>query len=151
MSLTERLTATIAEAMKARDQARLQPLRMLKAALMNREVERGRPLTEAEELQVVASAVKQRKDSIDQFARAGRQDLVDKETAELAIVESYMPPAIDAGDLERMVSEVIAETGATAPKDMGKVMKGVMARLSGAPVDGKAVNELVRKKLAGLS
>jgi uncharacterized protein YqeY len=151
MSLTERLTATIAEAMKARDQARLQPLRMLKAALMNREVERGRPLTEAEELQVVASAVKQRKDSIDQFARAGRQDLVDKETAELAIVESYMPPAIDAGDLERMVSEVIAETGATSPKDMGKVMKGVMARLSGAPVDGKAVNELVRKKLAGLS
>jgi uncharacterized protein YqeY len=151
MSLTERLTATIAEAMKARDQARLQPLRMLKAALMNREVERGRPLTDAEELQVVASAVKQRKDSIDQFARAGRQDLVDKETAELAIVESYMPPAIDAGDLERMVSEVIAETGATSPKDMGKVMKGVMARLSGAPVDGKAVNELVRKKLAGLS
>jgi uncharacterized protein len=149
MSLTERLTATIAEAMKARDQARLQPLRMLKAALMNREVERGRPLTEAEELQVVASVVKQRKDSIDQFAKAGRQDLVDKETAELAIVESYMPPAIDAGDLERTVSEVIAETGATSPRDMGKVMKGVMARLSGASVDGKAVNELVRKKLAG--
>ena len=149
MSLTERLTTTIAEAMKARDQARLQPLRMLKAALMNREVERGRPLTEAEDLQVVASLVKQRKDSIDQFAKAGRQDLVDKETAELAIVESYLPPPIDAGDLGRIVSEVIAETGATSPKDLGKVMKGVMARLSGAPVDGKAVNELVRRKLAG--
>ena len=149
MSLTAQLTTTIAEAMKARDQARLQPLRMLKAALMNREVERRMPLTEAEDLQVVASLVKQRKDSIDQFAKAGRRDLVDKETAELAIVESYLPPAIDAGDLERIVSEVIAETGATSPKDMGKVMKGVMARLSGAPVDGKAVNELVRKSLAG--
>jgi uncharacterized protein len=149
MSLTAQLTTTIAEAMKARDQARLQPLRMLKAALMNREVERRMPLTEAEELQVVASLVKQRKDSIDQFARAGRQDLVDKETAELAVVESYLPPAIDAGDLERVVSEVITEAGATSPKDVGKVMKGVMARLAGASVDGKAINELVRKRLAG--
>ena len=149
MSLIARLTTTIAEAMKARDQARLQPLRMLKAALMNREVERGRPLTEAEELQVVASLAKQRKDSIDQFARAGRQDLVDKETSELAVVESYLPPAIDAGDLERVVSEVIAEAGATSPKDMGRVMKGVMGRLGGAPVDGKAVNDLVRKRLSG--
>jgi uncharacterized protein YqeY len=135
--------------MKARDQARLSPLRMLKAALMNREVERGRPLTEAEELQVVASLVKQRKDSIDQFAKAGRQDLVHKETAELAVVESYLPPAIGAEDLDRIVSEVIAETGATSPKDIGKVMKAVMARLAGEQVDGRAVNELVRRKLAG--
>jgi uncharacterized protein YqeY len=149
MSLTQQLTATIAEAMKARDQARLQPLRMLKAALMNREVERAGPLTEAEELQVVASLVKQRKDSIEQFAGAGRQDLVDKETAELAIIESYLPPAPAAEDVERVVAEVIAETGATSPRDMGKVMKGVMARLAGAPVDGKAVSELVRQRLPG--
>jgi uncharacterized protein YqeY len=149
MSLTERLTTTIAEAMKARDQARLSPLRMLKAALMNREVERARPLTEAEEFQVVATLVKQRKDSIDQFAKAGRTDLVDKETAELAVVESYLPPALAADDLERVVSDVIAETGAASQKDMGKVMKGVMARLAGAQVDGKTVNEMVRKRLAG--
>jgi uncharacterized protein len=149
MPLVEQLTTTIAEAMKARDQARLAPLRMLKAALMNREVERGRPLTEAEDLQVVASLVKQRKDSIDQFAKAGRQDLVDKETAELAVVEAYLPPAVGAGDLERIVAEVVAETGAASPKDMGKVMKGVMARLAGLQVDGKAVSELVKRRLTG--
>ena len=149
MPLIEQLTTTIAEAMKARDQARLSALRMLKAALMNREVERARPLTEAEDLQVVATMVKQRKDSIDQFAKAGRQDLVDKETAELAVIEAYLPPAVGADDLERIVAEVVAETGATSPKDMGKVMKGVMARLAGAQVDGKAVSELVKRRLAG--
>ena len=149
MPLIEQLTTTIAEAMKARDQARLSALRMLKAALMNREVERARPLTEAEDLQVVATMVKQRKDSIDQFAKAGRQDLVDKETAELAVIEAYLPPAVGADDLERIVIEVVAETGATSPKDMGKVMKGVMARLAGAQVDGKAVSELVKKRLVG--
>jgi uncharacterized protein YqeY len=149
MSLTEQLTKSIAEAMKARDQVRLSTLRMLKAGLTNREVERGRPLNDAEELQVVAGLVKQRRESIDQFGKGGRQDLVDKETAELAILETYLPPALGAEDLERIVSEVVAETGAASPKDMGKVMKGVMARLAGATVDGKAVNELVRKKLAG--
>ncbi len=149
MPLIDQLTTTIAEAMKARDQARLSPLRMLKAALMNKEVERGRPLTEAEDLQVVATLVKQRKDSIDQFAKAGRRDLVDKETAELAVVEAYLPPAVGADDLERILTEVVAETGATSPKDMGKVMKGVMARLAGAQVDGKAVSDLVKKRLAG--
>jgi hypothetical protein len=149
MPLIEQLVKTIAEAMKARDQARLSALRMLKAALMNKEVEKGGALTDAEDLQVVASLVKQRKDSIDQFAKAGRQELVDKETAELAIVEAYLPPALGAEDLERIVSEVISETGATSPKDMGKAMKGVMAKLAGAQVDGKAVSELVKRRLAG--
>jgi uncharacterized protein len=149
MSLTEQLTKSIAEAMKARDQVRLSTLRMLKAGLTNREVERGRPLNDAEDLQVVAGLVKQRRESIDQFAKGGRQDLVAKETAELAILETYLPPALGAEDLERIVSEVVAETGAASPKDMGKVMKGVMARLAGATVDGKAVNELVKKRLAG--
>jgi uncharacterized protein len=149
MSLMEQLSKSVAEAMKARDQARLSPLRMLKAALMNREVQLAHPLTEAEELQVVAGLVKQRKESIDQFAKGGRQDLVDKETAELAVLEGYLPPAIATADLERIVAEVVAETGATSPKDMGKVMKGVMVRLAGATVDGKAVSELVKKRLVG--
>ncbi len=149
MPLIEQLTKTMAEAMKARNQARLSTLRMLKAALTNREVELGRPLTAPEELHVVGSLVKQRKDSIDQFGKGGRQDLVDKEKVELAILEAYLPPAVSAEDLERVVVEVIAETGATSPKDMGKVMKGVMARLAGASVDGKAVSELVKARLSG--
>ncbi len=149
MPLMEQLTRTMAEAMKAHDQVRLATVRMLKAALMNREVERGRPLTDVEELQVVAMLVKQRKDSIDQFARGGRQDLVDKETAELAILEAYLPPVVDAGELERVVIEAIAETGAASPRDMGKVMKAVMAKLAGSQVDGKAVSDIVRRKLGG--
>jgi uncharacterized protein len=149
MSLIEQLTKTVAEAMKARDQVRLATVRMLKAALMNREVERGRTLTDAEELQVVATLVKQRKDSIDQFARGGRQDLVDRETAELAILETYLPPSVDAGELERVVTDAVAEAGAASIKDMGRVMKVVMARLAGAQVDGKMVSDLVRKKLGG--
>ena len=149
MPLIERLVTTIADAMKARDQARLSALRMLKAALMNKEVEKGGALTDAEDLQVVASLVKQRKDSIAQFAKAGRQELVDKETAELAIIEAYLPPAVGVEDLERIVAAVLSETGATSPKDMGKVMKGVMAKLAGAQVDGKAVSALVKSRLAG--
>jgi uncharacterized protein YqeY len=149
MSLVEQVTRTIPEAMKAHDHVRLATVRMLKAALMNREVERGRPLTDVEDLQVVAMLVKQRKDSIDQFARGGRQDLVDQEKAELAILEAYLPPVIDAGELERVVTAAITETGATSPKDMGRVMKAVMAALAGAQVDGRAVSDLVRRKLGG--
>lgn len=149
MPLIEQLAKTMAEAMKAHDQVRLATVRMLKAALMNREIERGRPLTDAEDLQVVAMLVKQRKDSIDQFARGGRQDLVDKETAELAVLEAYLPPVVDAGELERVVAEAVAETGAASPRDMGKVMKAVMAKLSGAQVDGKSVSDLVRRTLGG--
>ena len=122
---------------------------MLKAALMNREVEKSRALDAAESLQVVTSLVKQRRDSIEQFQKGGRQDLVDKETAEIAVLERYLPPPIDPAALERAVAEAIAETGAASPKDMGRVMKAAMARLSGQPVDGRVVNELVRKKLAG--
>ena len=149
MPLIEQLTKTLAEAMKAHDQVRLATVRMLKAALMNREVERGRPLTDAEELQVVGMLVKQRKDSIDQFGRGGRQDPVDKEMAELAILEAYLPPVVDADEMERVVAEAIADTGAASPRDMGKVMKAVMAKLSGAQIDGKAVSDLVRRKLGG--
>jgi uncharacterized protein YqeY len=141
------LNAAIADAMRQRDPVRLTALRMLKAALTNREVERGRALDEPEALQVVASLVKQRKDSIEQFAKGGRQDLVDKEAAEIVVLDAYLPPAADTAAVERAVVEAIQETGAASPKDMGRVMKAVMAKLAGQSVDGKAVNELVRQKL----
>jgi hypothetical protein len=115
---------------------------------MNREVERGRALDGAESQQVVASLVKQRKDSIEQFTSGGRQDLVDKESAEIRVLETYLPPAADAATVERAVVEAIQETGATSPKDMGRVMKAAMAKLTGQSVDGKTVNELVRARLA---
>jgi uncharacterized protein YqeY len=124
-------------------------MRMLKAALMNREVERGRPLQDDEARQVVATLVKQRKDSIEQFTRGGRKDLADKEAAELEILESYLPPAADASEVERAVTEALAETAATSVKDMGRVMKAAMAKLAGRNADGKVVNELVRRKLGG--
>ncbi len=137
------------DAMRRQDAARLSALRMLKAALMNKEVEKGRALDDTESRQVVTSLVKQRRDSIEQFLNAGRRELADKEQAEIGVLESYLPPAADPAVVERAVADAIAETGATSPKDMGKVMKAAMARLAGASVDGKIVNELVRKKLAG--
>ena len=122
---------------------------MAKAALMNREVERGQPLDDAESLQVIASLIKQRRDSFEQFENAGRRDLAEKEQAEIAVLESYLPPPMDPSELEGIVDGAIRETGAATPKDMGKVMKAVMAKLAGATVDGKAVSELVKRKLAG--
>jgi uncharacterized protein len=147
MAIVEDVNRAITEAMKARDQQRLVALRMLKTALMNREIERGRPLDENESRQVVSSLVKQRRDSIEQFTKGGRQDLVDKETAEIAVLERYLPPAVDSDELERVVDNAISSTGASSAKDMGKVMKAVMAELAGKTVDGKLVNELVRRKL----
>src|SRR4249920_1968049 len=131
MKLSERISQDIAGAMKARDAARLSPLRMLKAAFMNAEVSKGRPLEEAEAQQVLASLIKQRRDSIEQFGNAGRQDLVDKETAEVAVLEKYAPPAASMAELDAAVAAAIAETGATSPKDMGRVMKAVMGALAG--------------------
>ena len=147
MKLLDQISKDMTEAMKARDQARLSALRMVKAALMNGEVSKGRPLEEPEAQQVLASLLKQRRDSIEQFRNAGRTDLVDKESAELAILERYAPPPVSADDLEQAVDAAIRETGAASAKDMGRVMKAVMAALAGRTVDGKAVNELVRKKL----
>lgn len=147
MTLNEKVGADITAAMKAKDAARLSALRMLKAAIMNKGVEKGRDLDDAEVLQVVASLVKQRKDSIEQFQKAGRTDLVDKETAELAVLESYLPPAASADEIQAAVTAAVAETGASSAKDIGKVMKATMARLAGKHVDGKAVNEVVRRTL----
>jgi uncharacterized protein len=149
MPLINDVSAAIADAMRKQESVRLATLRMLKAALMNREIERGRSLDESEERQVVTTLVKQRKDSIDQFTRGGREDLAKKEAAEIVVLEGYLPPAVDPAAVERAVADVIAELGAVSPKDMGRVMKAVMARMAGQTVDGKVVNELVRKKLAG--
>jgi uncharacterized protein YqeY len=147
MKLSERVNSDITAAMKARDQSRLSALRMLKAAIMNKGVEKGRDLDDGEVLQVVASLVKQRRDSIEQFAKAGRTDLVDKETGEIGVLEQYQPPAATAEEIDVAVAAAIAETGATTQKDMGKLMKAVMPKLAGKTADGKVVNEAVRRKL----
>ena len=149
MTLNEKVAADITAAMKARDAGRLSALRMLKAAVMNKGVEKGRDLDDAEVQQVVSSLVKQRRDSIEQFQKAGRTDLVDKETAEVAVLEGYLPPAVSAEEIDAAVAAAIAETGATTPKDMGKVMKAVMPKLAGKNADGRAVNDAVRRKLGG--
>ena len=136
--------------MRQHEPVRLGALRMLKAALMNREVERGRALDEADTRQVVTSLVKQRRDSIEQFVKGGRQDLADKEAAEIRVLETYLPPAADPAVIDRAVTEAITETGASSAKDMGRVMKAAMAKLAGQTIDGKAVNELVRQKLSAV-
>jgi hypothetical protein len=145
--MNDRVGADIAAAMKARDASRLSALRMLKAAVMNKGVEKGRDLDDAEVLQVIASLVKQRRDSIEQFGNAGRTDLVEKETAELVVLQAYLPAAATPEEISAAVAEAIAETGASSPKDMGKVMKAVMPKLAGKNADGKAVNEAVRRTL----
>jgi uncharacterized protein YqeY len=147
MALNNQVSADIAAAMKARDSSRLSALRMLKAAIMNKGVEKGRDLDDAEILQVVASLVKQRRDSIEQFEKAGRTDLVEKETGELAVLQAYLPPSATPEEINAAVAEAIAETGATSAKDLGKVMKAVMPKLAGKNADGKAVNEAVRRTL----
>jgi uncharacterized protein YqeY len=147
MALIDEVNAAMTASMKAHDQARLSALRMLKTALVNRAVERGHDLDQAEALQVVSSLVKQRRDSIEQFLKGGRKDLADKEAAEIAVLEGYLPPAAGPADIERAVEAAIAETGASSAKDLGRVMKIVMAKLAGMGADGKLVNELVRRRL----
>ena len=147
MSLSTTISSEIATAMKAKDAVRLSALRMLKAAIMNKGVEKGHDLDDGEVLQVVSSLVKQRRDSVEQFSKAGRTDLVDKENAEIAVLEGYLPPAASAEEIDAAIAAAIAESGATSAKDMGKVMKAVMPKLAGKNADGKAVNEAVRRKL----
>ena len=149
MTLNDKIAAAITAAMKAKDAGRLSALRMLKAAIMNKGVEKGRDLDDGEVLQVVASLVKQRRDSIEQFQAAGRTDLVDKERGEVKVLEEYLPPAASADEIDAAVAAAIAESGAASPKDIGKVMKAVMPKLAGKNADGRAVNEAVRRKLGG--
>ena len=147
MSLEQTLGADIVTAMKAKDATRLTALRMLKTALTNKSIEKGRALEAAEELQVVSMLVKQRRDSIDQFTKGGRKDLADKEQAEIVILDAYLPASATDEEIAAAVAAAVTETGATSAKDMGKVMKAVMAALAGKTVDGKKVNEAVRAKL----
>ena len=149
MGFIDKISEDLTAAMRAKDQLRLDTLRMTKAALMNREVEKKRALDDAESQQVVVGMIKQRRDSVEQYRNGGRPELADKEEAEIAILEAYLPPPMDATELESIVGEAIAETGASAPKDMGRVMKVVMVKLAGRAADGKIVSELVKKKLAG--
>jgi uncharacterized protein len=146
-SLLDQITHDIADAMRQKDQAALAPLRMLKAALMNREIEKARPLDEAEAVQVVGQLVKQRRDSADQFRAGGRPDLADREQAEIVFLGRYLPPAVDEATVLQAIDAAVAETGAAGPKDMGKVMKAVMVKLAGVTVDGRFVSDAVKKRL----
>jgi len=147
MSLERQLTADIAVAMKSKDAARLSALRMLKAALMNKSVEKNRALEAGEEQQVVSTLVKQRRDSIEQFTKGGRDDLAQKERAEIGVLETYLPPSVTVEEIDQAVAQAIVETAASGPKDIGKVMKAVMSQFGGKTVDGKIVNERVKARL----
>jgi uncharacterized protein len=148
MALIDEVTRGIPEAMKTRDQNALGTLRMLKSALTNKEIEKGRALDDAESLQVVSMLVKQRRESIEQFTKGGRTELADKEAREIVILERFLPPAASPEVIAEAVTSAIAETGATSAKDFGKVMKAAMARLAGTSVDGKLVSAAVKAQLA---
>ena len=149
MSLKDKIVSDMTAAMKAKDAARTSTLRMLKAAIMNREKEGGGAVTDDDVLKLLRSQVKQRRDSVEQYQKAGRQELADKETAEIEVIESYLPQAASEAEIEQAVSAAISETGATSMKDMGAVMKAAMPKLAGKNADGRAVSEMVKKKLAG--
>ena len=147
MALMDVVNKAIIDAMKARDQMTLGTLRMLKSALTMKEVEKGRGLEPAEDLAVVATLVKQRRDSIEQFTKGNRLDLAEKEAQEIAVLERFQPPAASAGDIAAAVEAAVTSTGASSAKDFGKVMKAAMVELAGKTADGKVVSEAVRKRL----
>jgi uncharacterized protein len=147
MSLKERIVKDMTAAMKSKEAARLSTLRMVKAAVQNREIEKGEPLTDEETAKLLQSLVKQRRDSVEQYEKAGREELAAKERAEIAVIEEYLPRAAGREEIERAVAEAIAETGATSLKEMGAVMKAALARLAGRNADGRTVNEVVKSKL----
>jgi|SRR5499427_1332094 len=149
MSLKERIISDMTAAMKAKDAQRTSTLRMVKAAIMNREKEGGDAINDEDVLKLLRSQVKQRRDSVEQYQKAGRQDLVDKETAEIEVIEGYLPQAASAEEIEQAVAAAIAETGAASLKEMGAVMKTVMPKLAGRNADGRLVSETVKKRLGG--
>lgn len=150
MSISEQIQKDMTDAMRARDERRLSALRMVKTALKNREIEKRGPLDDKEAVQVLSTLVKQRKDSIEQFQKGGRQELADKEKAELALIESYMPKAVGEEEVVSTVRATIAEMGSPTIKDMGAVMKNVMAKFAaaGARVEGKQVSDAVKRELS---
>jgi uncharacterized protein len=151
MSISEQIQKDMTAAMKARDERRLSTLRMVRAALKNREIDKRAPVDDREAMQVLGTLIKQRKDSVEQFTKGGRQDLADKEAAEITLIEAYMPKEAGAEEIAATVRATIAEMGSPTMKDMGAVMKNVMAKFAatGARVDGKVVSETVKKELAG--
>jgi len=147
MSLRDRLSEDLKLAMKSRDQLRMDVIRMIKAAVLNKEVELKKDLDDAEMSRIMTTMIKQRKEAVDQFEKGHRAELAAKERQEIAIIESYLPKALSVEQLTEVVTAAIRETGATSSKDMGSVMKAVMAKLAGQPVDGKQISDLVRSKL----
>jgi len=150
MSLSEQIQKDIVTAMKAKEEMRLSVLRMVKAALQLKEVEKMRKLDENECIQLLQTLAKQRKESIDQFTKGGRQDLVDKENAELKILEGYLPAGASGADMDAAISKAIADTGATSMKQMGGVVKAAKEALTGKAVDGKSLSDRVRERLSKL-
>lgn len=148
MSLRERIVSDMTAAMKARDAARTSTLRMVKAALMNREIEKGGELSEEELTKALQSLVKQRRDSVEQYEKAGRAELAAKEREEIAVIEEYLPRAATPEEIERAVAEAVAEVGATSIKQMGAVMKAAQSKLAGKSADGRALSEVVKGTLS---
>ena len=148
MTLSDRIQKDLTDAMRSKDELRLSVLRGIKSAIKYKETEKIRALDEAESIQVLQTLVKQRKESIEQFGKGGRQDLVDKETKELAILESYLPAGASDAEMDAAVAKAIAETGANSMKQMGAVVKGAKAHLEGKTVDGKALSDRVRARLS---
>ncbi len=148
MTLKERIVTDMTAAMKSKDAARLSTLRMAKAAFMNREIEKGGELSDEELTKLLQTLVKQRRDSIEQYEKAGREELAAKERDEIAVIEEYLPQAASREEIEQAVSAAVAELGATTMKEMGAVMKAAQARLAGRNADGRTVSEIVKQKLA---
>lgn len=148
MSLKAQIVSDLTASMKAQDAARTSTLRMVKAGIMNREIEKGGELNDEEMVKLLRSMVKQRRDSIEQYEKGGRTDLAGKEQAEIDVIDAYLPQAASQDEIDTAVAEAIAETGATSMKDMGKVMKAAQARLVGKNADGRAVSDAVKAKLS---
>ena len=149
MALKQQIISDLTASMKAQDAARTSTLRMVKAGMVNREIDKGGELDDEEMVKLLRSMVKQRRDSIEQYEKGGRQDLADKEKAEIDVISAYLPQAASAEEIEQAVVAAISETGAISMKDMGKVMKAAQARLVGKNADGRAVSEAVKSKLGG--
>ncbi len=148
MSLKQQIISDLTTSMKAQDAPRTSTLRMVKAGIMNREIEKGSELNDEELAKMLRSMVKQRRDSIEQYEKGARQELADKEKAEIEMIEAYLPQSASADEIEKAVAAAIAETGATSIKDMGKVMKAAQAQLAGKNPDGRILSELVKQKFS---
>ena len=149
MTTLEKIQKDLVDAMRAKDELRLSVVRMVKAALKHKEIEKIRPLDEAESMQVLQTLLKQRRESVEMFTKGGRMELAEKELKEIAILETYLLAGASAEDMDRAIAAAMAETGANSPKQMGAVVKAARAKLEGKTVDGKALSDLIRTKLGG--